>query len=45
MDAATELFEGYATYVSADEAAAVEIPDHELQATPTVVGLTFIVHC
>ncbi|MFD7100953.1 hypothetical protein ACFV0B_33330 [Streptomyces xanthophaeus] len=45
MDAATELFEGYATYVSADEAAGLTIPDHELQVTPTAVITTLSLHC
>ncbi|WP_179332387.1 hypothetical protein [Streptomyces sp. Tue6028] len=47
MDA-TELIEGYAMYVSPEEAAAVEIPDLEVEGRtgpPVTIAVTLTVHC
>ncbi|MCX3288423.1 hypothetical protein ACH4MW_09465 [Streptomyces luteogriseus] len=47
MDAA-ELIEGYAMYVSPEEADSLQIPDLDVEGqsfVPTPVATTLIVHC
>ncbi|MFF0783268.1 hypothetical protein [Streptomyces sp. NPDC003720] len=49
MGAAVELIEGYATYITAEEADSLQIPEDELNPqsfpTPTTIGVTLIAHC